>query len=120
MWVTVHKAAVAKADFFGKSDPFVIVTLDGAQATTTTIKSTVNPEWNQTFQFPVRSAEPVLQVEVFDSDLIGSCLCCFLTLVLVVIQVVGGARGGVAAAAPPTANPRWLAVNGCRLIRGLH
>ena len=68
-------AGLAKADTFGKSDPFCVVTWCGAKChTTEVIKKTLDPVWsNETVNlaFPKRG-EAKLCVDCFDWDAIGT------------------------------------------------
>ncbi|KAI8967641.1 hypothetical protein BDF20DRAFT_900412 [Mycotypha africana] len=56
-----------KKDFFFKyPDPFAVVTVDGEQTHTTTVmKKTLNPYWNETFDLKVTN-QSVIAVQVFD------------------------------------------------------
>ena len=66
--VTVHGGKVKDADFIGKSDPYVVLTLDGADFRTATKDNTLTPQWDQTWEFQVKSQNPVLEVKAFDAD----------------------------------------------------
>ncbi|GAA5826089.1 hypothetical protein JCM5353_004210 [Sporobolomyces roseus] len=65
--VTVVAAdSLAKRDVFRLPDPFAVVTVDGEQTNTTTaIKKTLNPYWNESFDVDVKDAS-VLTVQIFD------------------------------------------------------
>ncbi|GAA5941100.1 NEDD4 family E3 ubiquitin-protein ligase [Sporobolomyces koalae] len=65
--VTVVAAdSLAKRDVFRLPDPFAVVTVDGEQTNTTTaIKKTLNPYWNESFDVEVKDAS-VLTVQIFD------------------------------------------------------
>ncbi|GAA6016898.1 hypothetical protein JCM11491_006906 [Sporobolomyces phaffii] len=65
--VTVVAAdSLAKRDVFRLPDPFAVVTIDGEQTNTTTaIKKTLNPYWNESFDVDVKDAS-VLTVQIFD------------------------------------------------------
>ncbi|EFJ23674.1 plant synaptotagmin [Selaginella moellendorffii] len=76
---------VAK-DFNGKSDPYVVIYMKGSKAKmqkTSVMRKTLNPEWNQRFQFPVEDARnDMVVVEVWDRDVFGKDFMgsCALTL----------------------------------------
>ncbi|GAA5822989.1 hypothetical protein JCM11251_004448 [Rhodosporidiobolus azoricus] len=65
--VTVVAAdSLAKRDVFRLPDPFAVVTVDGEQTNTTTaIKKTLNPYWNESFDVEVKDSS-VLTVQIFD------------------------------------------------------
>ncbi|GAA6057773.1 hypothetical protein JCM3770_006839 [Rhodotorula araucariae] len=65
--VTVVAAdSLAKRDVFRLPDPFAVVTVDGEQTmTTTAIKKTLNPYWNESFDVEVKDSS-VLTVQIFD------------------------------------------------------
>jgi len=67
--ITVHSGSVKKADLLGKSDPYVVLKLDGSTQTTSVVRNSLAPEWNETFQLPVTSPTPVLTLEAFDKDI---------------------------------------------------
>ncbi|CAO3680149.1 unnamed protein product [Rhizopus stolonifer] len=57
---------IKKDLFFKLPDPFAVVTVDGEQTHTTTVmKKTLNPYWNESFDLKVNS-ESVIAVQVFD------------------------------------------------------
>lgn len=57
---------LAKRDVFRLPDPFAIVTVDGEQThTTSVIKKTLNPYWNDSFDITVSDAS-VIAVQIFD------------------------------------------------------
>ncbi|KAL1926541.1 hypothetical protein VTP01DRAFT_5662 [Rhizomucor pusillus] len=57
---------VKKDLFFKLPDPFAVVTVNGEQTHTTTVmKKTLNPYWNETFDLQVTN-ESVIAVQVFD------------------------------------------------------
>ncbi|CEG82702.1 Putative E3 ubiquitin-protein ligase [Rhizopus microsporus] len=52
--------------FFKLPDPFAVVTVDGEQTHTTTVmKKTLNPYWNESFDLQVTN-NSVIAVQVFD------------------------------------------------------
>ncbi|GAA5843929.1 hypothetical protein JCM3766R1_006107 [Sporobolomyces carnicolor] len=65
--VTVVAAdSLAKRDVFRLPDPFAVVTVDGEQTNTTTaIKKTLNPYWNESFDVDVKDGS-ILTVQIFD------------------------------------------------------
>ncbi|KAM0754045.1 HECT-domain-containing protein [Meredithblackwellia eburnea MCA 4105] len=65
--VTVVAAdSLAKRDVFRLPDPFAVVTVDGEQTNTTSaIKKTLNPYWNESFDVNVKDSS-VLTVQIFD------------------------------------------------------
>ncbi|KAJ1935467.1 E3 ubiquitin-protein ligase pub1, partial [Linderina pennispora] len=55
-----------KRDIFRLPDPFVVVTVDGAQMhTTTALKRTLSPYWNESFSVQVKPGS-VIAAQVFD------------------------------------------------------
>ncbi|KAI1316561.1 hypothetical protein EDD11_009826 [Mortierella claussenii] len=55
-----------KRDVFRLPDPFAVVTVDGDQTHTTTVmKKTLNPYWNESFEVSVTN-KSVLAVQIFD------------------------------------------------------
>ncbi|GME75218.1 unnamed protein product [Ambrosiozyma monospora] len=55
-----------KRDVFRSPDPFAVLTVDGGQTQTTeTVKKTVSPHWNQTFEFNV-TENSILIIQIFD------------------------------------------------------
>ncbi|KAJ8330447.1 hypothetical protein BDV3_003077 [Batrachochytrium dendrobatidis] len=55
-----------KRDVFRLPDPFAVVTIDGEQTkSTSVIKRTLNPYWNQSFDLVLRN-ESVITVQIFD------------------------------------------------------
>ncbi|KAE9609747.1 hypothetical protein Lal_00006527 [Lupinus albus] len=61
-------------DIMGKSDPFVVLTLKkaGTKNKTRVVNDSLNPVWNQTFDFVVEDGlHDMLMVEVYDHDTFG-------------------------------------------------
>ena len=72
--VTVHSGKVKDADWVGKSDPYVILSLDGTKWKSVTKDNTLTPEWNETWEFPIKSQNPVLEIQCYDADP-GQAVC---------------------------------------------
>jgi len=51
---------LAAKDKSGTSDPFLVLTLGDAKEATSVVSKTLNPEWNQTFELPINSADSAL------------------------------------------------------------
>jgi phosphatidylserine decarboxylase len=68
--VQVQKArSLAPKDKSGTSDPYLVLTLGEAKEATSVVSKTLNPEWNQTFEFPVTTADSaLLEVICWDKD----------------------------------------------------
>lgn len=75
-------SGLKKADFFGKSDPYVVFSVnDKVIGQSKTLKKTLQPKWDEKKDFVVYSREPLsflstptnvrIQFEVFDWDLVG-------------------------------------------------
>ncbi|GAB4836806.1 Synaptotagmin-4 [Ancistrocladus abbreviatus] len=78
-------------DFMGKSDPYVVLTLRkaGTKRKTRVLNETLNPVWNQTFDFVVEDAlHELLILEVYDHDTIGKNYIgrCIMTLTRVLLE----------------------------------
>ncbi|KAI5952408.1 hulA [Candida jiufengensis] len=62
----VAAESLYKRDVFRQPDPFAVITVDGSQTKTTkTAKKTLNPYWNETFNFQA-SEDSILVIQVFD------------------------------------------------------
>ena len=60
---------LAPKDKSGTSDPFLVLTLGDAKEATSVIPKTLNPEWNQTFELPILTAESaLLEAVCWDKD----------------------------------------------------
>lgn len=58
--------ALYKRDVFRLPDPFAVITVDGGQTSTTSvIRKTLNPYWNESFDFDVTPGS-ILAVQIFD------------------------------------------------------
>ena len=62
---------LAPKDKRGTSDPYVILTLGGERRKSKTIPRNLNPKWNESFALAVYDLQEMLQVEVFDKDLLS-------------------------------------------------
>lgn len=60
---------LAPKDKSGTSDPFLVLTLGDAKQATSVIPKTLNPEWKQTFELPILTAESaLLEAVCWDKD----------------------------------------------------
>ncbi|XP_051137503.1 synaptotagmin-5-like isoform X1 [Andrographis paniculata] len=90
--VTVVSAEDLPAtDFMGKSDPFVVLTMRKSQIKykTRVLTDTLNPIWNQTFDFVVEDGlRELLLMEVYDHDTFGKDYMgrCVLTLTRAILE----------------------------------
>ena len=68
--VQVLKARnLAPKDKSGTSDPFLVLNIGDEKEATSVVNKTLNPEWNQTFEFPVLTADAaLLEVICWDKD----------------------------------------------------
>ncbi|XP_031279710.1 synaptotagmin-4-like [Pistacia vera] len=72
--VVLSAENLPKLDLIGKADPFVVLILkkSGAKAKTRVAHDTLNPVWNQTFDFVVEDGQhEMLILEVYDHDTFG-------------------------------------------------
>ncbi|CAM8979743.1 unnamed protein product [Rhodiola kirilowii] len=79
------------ADVMGKADPYVVVTLKKTESRNKTrvVNDSLNPVWNQTFDFVVEDAlHDMLILEIFDHDTFGKDHMgrCILTLTRVIME----------------------------------
>ncbi|CAH9086764.1 unnamed protein product [Cuscuta europaea] len=79
------------ADLLGKADPYVVLTLRkaGIKNKTRVVMKSLNPEWNQTFDFLVEDGlHEMLTLEVWDHDTFGKDYMgrCILTLTRVIME----------------------------------
>ncbi|KAF9815454.1 hypothetical protein IEO21_04625 [Rhodonia placenta] len=67
MWGTVVAAdGLTKREVFRLPDPFAVITVDAEQThTTSVIKRTLNPYWNESFDITVKDSS-VIAVQIFD------------------------------------------------------
>lgn len=62
----VAAESLYKRDVFRQPDPFAVITVDGSQTKTTkTAKKTLNPYWNESFNFSAME-DSILVIQVFD------------------------------------------------------
>lgn len=62
----VAAESLYKRDVFRQPDPFAVITVDGSQTKTTkTAKKTLNPYWNESFNFTA-AEDSILVIQVFD------------------------------------------------------
>ncbi|GAB2275440.1 Synaptotagmin-4 [Dionaea muscipula] len=78
-------------DFMGKSDPYVVVMMkkSGTKMKTRVLNETLNPSWNQTFDFVVEDAlHELLILEVYDHNTIGKSYIgrCIMTLTRLLME----------------------------------
>ncbi|KAK9947497.1 hypothetical protein M0R45_003119 [Rubus argutus] len=79
------------ADLLGKADPYVVLTLkkSGTKNKTRVVNDSLNPVWNQTFDFVVEDGlHEMLILEVYDHDTFGKDHMgrCILTLTRVILE----------------------------------
>ncbi|KAL3497334.1 hypothetical protein ACH5RR_040066 [Cinchona calisaya] len=90
--VTVISAEDLPAvDLMGKSDPFVVLTMKKSEQKNKTrvLNDTLNPVWNQTFDFVVEDGlHDLLMLEVYDHDTFGKDKMgrCIMTLTRVILE----------------------------------
>ncbi|KAE8689044.1 Synaptotagmin-5 [Hibiscus syriacus] len=78
-------------DLMGKADPYVVLTLKKSEAKhkTRVVNDSLNPVWNQTFDFVVEDGlHDMLILEVWDHDTFGKDYMgrCILTLTRVILE----------------------------------
>ncbi|KXT03561.1 hypothetical protein AC578_9977 [Pseudocercospora eumusae] len=60
---------LAAKDRSGTSDPYLVIALGEAKEATSVVSKTLNPEWNQTFHFPIVSPDSaLLEAVCWDKD----------------------------------------------------
>ncbi|KAK9149577.1 hypothetical protein Scep_008334 [Stephania cephalantha] len=90
--VTVMSAEDLPAvDLMGKADPYVVLTMKKTEAKNKTrvVNDSLNPTWNQTFDFVVEDGlHDMLCMEVYDHDTFGKDYMgrCILTLTRVILE----------------------------------
>nr|POF08181.1 phosphatidylserine decarboxylase proenzyme 2 [Quercus suber] len=61
---------LAPKDKSGTSDPYLVISLGDSRQATSVVSKTLQPEWNQTFDFPVTSPDSALiEATCWDKDL---------------------------------------------------
>ena len=68
-------ADLVARDRGGSSDPYIVARLGGAKFTTRTCRRTLNPEWEETMEFPGYLSDLVaspLELRVYDADKFSS------------------------------------------------
>ncbi|GAV60535.1 C2 domain-containing protein, partial [Cephalotus follicularis] len=78
-------------DIMGKADPYVVLTMKKSQARckTRVVPNSLNPVWNQTFDFVVEDGlHDMLVLEVYDHDTFGKDKIgkCLMTLTRVILE----------------------------------
>ncbi|KAH0861948.1 hypothetical protein Bca4012_091830 [Brassica carinata] len=78
-------------DMMGKADPYVVLSMkkSGAKSKTRVVNDSLNPVWNQTFDFVVEDGlHDMLVLEVWDHDTFGKDYIgrCILTLTRVIME----------------------------------
>ncbi|KAF2590963.1 hypothetical protein F2Q70_00038009 [Brassica cretica] len=78
-------------DMMGKADPYVVLSMkkSGARSKTRVVNDSLNPVWNQTFDFVVEDGlHDMLVLEVWDHDTFGKDYIgrCILTLTRVIME----------------------------------
>merc|ERR1712228_320628 len=68
--LTLHKARkLEKKGFFGKADPYSVLTLGKEHFKTDTANNNLNPEWNYSMKFnTTKDTKQEINIEVFDED----------------------------------------------------
>ena len=51
------------------SDPYAVISIEGQKEETQFVESTLNPKWDETFKFDVKTAKDPLEILVLDRDL---------------------------------------------------
>ena len=71
--LNVHGAeGLGKGDLIGKSDPYAVISYDGDQQQTPTVKNNQNPEWDYETNLPVNGNGPRnIDIDVYDKDRFG-------------------------------------------------
>lgn len=69
LYVIIKKAEGLKAGgVTGNKAPMVYITCEGKEVHTNSIPNPTNPEWNQSFTFPIMHGDGDILIEVYDSD----------------------------------------------------
>lgn len=81
LFVTVIEANDLLCDsFISESSPSVTLSFQNEVKETKIKKNTTNPEWYESFKFPITSSEGALRLEVFDNSLMGKKSIGFLSM----------------------------------------
>lgn len=59
----VEAKDLKKSDLIGKSDPFVIISVENERAQTKVISNNLNPVWNESFPFSTEHSEKQLKLQ---------------------------------------------------------
>ena len=81
--------------FSGLSDPFVVVELGGKKFTSRTIYDSLNPEWNEAFEFVGVHEQDWLKIDVFDRDVFTEEFMGRVVVPLLDLVTEGGRNGTV-------------------------
>merc|ERR1712137_373269 len=65
-------ASLLAADLNGSSDPYCTFKLENSSYRSKCIPKTLNPTWNENFELSFEEDSSVVQMEVFDHDVVGS------------------------------------------------
>ncbi|KAJ4707857.1 synaptotagmin-5-like [Melia azedarach] len=89
--IVIAAENLPKVDLMGKADPFVVLALKkaGNKSKTRVAHDTLNPVWNQTFDFVVEDGQhEMLILEVYDHDTFGKDKLgrCIMTLTRVMME----------------------------------
>ena len=68
----VEAEGLVAADRGGFSDPYAKLSFEQQKKQTKVIKQTLEPKWNETFEFEISDPAASLLIELYDHDLIGS------------------------------------------------
>lgn len=102
---------LAPKDKSGTSDPYLVLTLGETKEATSVVSKTLNPEWNQTFEFPVLTADSAwLEVRCWDKDRFKKDYMGEFDIVLEeLFPAAIGTAGGLT-----MPEPRWFKLEGRR------
>lgn len=100
---------LAPKDKSGTSDPYLVLTLGDSKEATSVASKTLNPEWNQTFEFPITTADAaLLEVICWDKDRFKKDYMGEFDIVLEeLFPASQGTAGGVI-----MPEPRWFKLEG--------
>ncbi|KAH8749411.1 C2 domain-containing protein [Hyaloscypha sp. PMI_1271] len=66
MFTVIEARNLIKRDIFSSPDPFAVVSSGDQTKTTSIIKKTLNPDWNESFDFHV-TEDNVVTVQILDN-----------------------------------------------------